>query len=354
MKYLKKLVLAAVMILALAGQESPAGAAGLQGLDVENLPEWEMNNVTQGGTLLFSDSPEMVSENGILYQDQVTGSARLFFYHVNAAARAKKVDVMLENKNKEAVRVSVSQYGLGGPGYDWMAVGKKAMTSYLAGSKEYSVNVPPGGMVPLAAEISETAVLPNMLINGIFDFSADHPINVKVMMLPILENSDAFAKTAKTLPADQPHLRGTFSGANRRLSPIFAYDPAQDGAVALTLADNGVDHYLEGIDATDGSRVVDYGNYGVVYHILFSSKKGGKIAYYFVPLGGDYAGAIGIQHPDVYWSPQATPMGRTSFGTDKAKEFTFMGTYDSGAPITFIFSPPGASNLPVEIVVLPQ
>lgn len=354
MNYLKKLFLAAILLFVPAGQASIAAAAGLQGLDVENLPEWEMNHVSQGGTLLLSDSPEMVSDNGILYQDQVTGTARLFFYHVNAASRAKKLDVMLENNSKEAAHVTVSQYGMGGPGYDWMAVGKKAMTSYLAGRKGYSVNVPPGGVVPLAASISDTAVLPNMLIHGIFDFSTDRPVTVKVMMLPVLEDSDEFSRTAENLPADPPHLRGTFQGADRQLSPVRTYDPVQDGVVALTLADDGVDHYIAGVDAIDGSKVVDYGNYGIVYHILFSSRKNGKVAYYFVPLGGEYAGAIGIKHPDVYWSPLATPVGRTSFGTDRTKAFTFMGTYDSGDPITFIFSPPGASNLPVEIVALPQ
>ena len=34
-------------------------------------------------TLLFSDSPETVEEDGILYQDTVKGDARLLYYHVN-------------------------------------------------------------------------------------------------------------------------------------------------------------------------------------------------------------------------------------------------------------------------------
>jgi hypothetical protein len=354
MRYARELILVAVVLIVLVGQGTIVAAAGLQGLDIEKLSEWKMNNVSQGGTLLFSDSPEMVTSDGILYQDKVEGKVRLFFYHVNASVVAKKVDVILENKGQEVAHVTVSQYGLAGPGYDWMAVGKQGMTSYLAGSQSYQINVPPGGTVPLSIHISETAVLPNMLIKGVFDFSVDRQITVKVMMLPVLEDSDKFAKTAKILPPDQHHLRGTFAGANRQLSPVRTYDPAHDGTVALTLADNVVDHYLEGIDATDGTKVVNYGNYGVVYQILFPSKNSGKFACYFVPMGGAYAGAIGINHPDVTWSPLATPMGKLYFGSNKSEDFNFLGTYDGGDSLSFTFSPPGASNLPVEIVIVPQ
>lgn len=354
MKYIMKLALAALIIMISLSQVSLVTAVSPQEVDLENLPEWKVTNSSRGGTLLFSDSPEMVSTTGILYQDKVEGNARLFFYHVNATRNAKKMDVLLENTGQGVAHVTVNRYSLGSPGYAWMAVGKEAMTSYLSGkSPVYQISIPPGRVMPLSTKISETAVLPNMLINGIFDFVADRPVIVKVMMRPLFEDSEPFAKTAKILPADQFHLRGTFEGANRQLIPVQTYDPDHDGAVAVTLADNEVDPYLEGVDATDGSKVVNYGNYGVVYQIPFPSQSSGKIAYYLAPMGGDYAGAIGIQHPDVYWSPLATPQGRVNFG-NKSGDFAFLGTFDSGDSLTFTYSPPGASNLPVRLVALPQ
>jgi hypothetical protein len=354
MKYVTKLVLAAIMMVSLISQISIVEAFGPQELDVENLPEWEVTNNSRGGKLLLSDSPEMVATDGILYQDKVEGNVRLFFYHVNASRTAKKMDVVLENKSNEVAHVNVSQYSLGGPGYAWMAVGKETLSAYLSGSPAYQITVPPGGVIPLSSSISETAVLPNMLINGIFDFVADRPLTVKVMMLPVLADSEKFSKKAKILPPDQSHLRGTFEGANRQLVSVKAYDPTQDRAVALTLADNKVDHYLEGHDAIDGTKVTNYGNYGVMYQIILPSQGNGKIAYYLVPMGGAYAGAIGIKHPDVNWSPLATPRGMVEFGNNKSRDFAFLGTYDSGDPLSFTFSPPGASNLPVKVVILPQ
>jgi hypothetical protein len=356
MRFIWKWIAVLMLLLGIIGQGRACLAAGLAGMDIESLPEWAVTETSLGRELLLSDSPEMVSQDGILYQDKVQGKVRLFFYHVNAADCAKKLDVTLENDGEETAHIIVSRYGLGGPGYEWMDTGKNALTAYLTGSPSYEIDIPPGESRPLLPSIRETAVLTNMLINGIFDFKADSPVTVRVMMMPIFEESAEFAKTAKVLPADEWHLRGTFAGADRQLIPVKPYDPAHDGAVALTLADNVVDPFLVGTDATDGSQVVNYGNYGVVYQIAFPSVKDGHMAMYLAPLGGEYDGAIGINSPDVTWSPVATPDAAASrdFGRRKGKDVAFLGSYDGGESLSFTFSPPGASNLPVRIVVLPQ
>lgn len=354
MKYTIKLIWM-VMAIVMLGNEAIAANYGEIKLDkIERLPEWEMKSTSQGGTLLLSDSPEMVEEDGILYQDKVEGKARLFFYHVNASKTAKTMEVLLENKGPEAAHVNVSNSSLGGPGYAWLAVGKETQMKYLSGTPSYQITIPPGGVVPLSAKISETAVLPNMLIHGIYDLTVDHPIHIKVMMLSLFEDSVNFSKTAQVLPADQWHLRGTFEGANRKLSSAEPYDPTLYRAVGITLADNVIDRYLQGIDATDGSQVINYGNYGVVYDIVPPGRNGRKISYYLVPLGGYYAGGLGIHHPEVDWSPMPTPRGKVHFEDNKWKELSFLGTYDKSESLSFTFSPPGASNLPVKLVIISQ
>ncbi len=343
-------VLMAVLVTVAA---TPAEAVGPQGVDVYYVPEWEVSSRSFGGKLLLSDSPEMVTEDGILYQDQIEGKARLFFYHVNAANAAKKMEVLLENNGKEAAQVTVTQHGLGGPGFVWLAVGKETLTSYLSGGKPYQIQIPAGKSVQLSASISEIAVLPNMLIHGIYDLVADRPVNVKVMMLPVLENSIKFSKTAKVLAPDTHYLRGTFDGANREVIPV-EYNPQAEGPLTITLADNKIDLYLRGVDATNGKPVINYGNYGVLYTVSLPTKGVGRVSYYLLPRGGDYAGAIGIENPYTPWGPLATPLGRLHFGSDKSRDFAFLGTYDSGEPLSITFSPPGGSNLPVMILAIPQ
>ncbi|SDE88436.1 hypothetical protein [Sporomusa acidovorans] len=342
-----------ILLVVNLGSEATA-ADGPSGLDIENLPEWPAISQSNGGKLLFSDSPEMVNHDGILYQDKIAGSARLFFYHVNDTNDVKKMSVLLENRENKPAHVAVRQAVLGGPGYSWFEVGKETQRAYFAEKNTYTVNVPPGGTIPLSANIEKAIMMPNMLINGIYDFTVDGPITVKVIMLPVNENSITFSQRLAVLPADRWHLRGTFAGANRIVSPIEPYDPVHDGAIGLTLADNAIDSYLKGIDATDGSEVVNYGNYGVVYQVLLPSKKGGRISYYLAPMGGEFAGAIKINHPEVYWSPLPIPRDKLYFGDSKKKDFAFLGTFEGGDPLSLTFSPPGASNLPVRIIALPQ
>ena len=351
MKLAMRIVPAAALIFALAGT---AAAAVPATLDVLGLPEWEVTSSSYGGKLLLSDSPEMVTGDGIMYQDRVAGDARLFFHHVNATAVPRRVVVLLENDGPAAATVTVHQYGLGGPGYDWMAVGKAAQQAYLAGGEIYQVDVPAGGAAQLSTVLANAVVKPNMLVNGIYDFIADRPVTVRVMMLPVDADAKKFALQAAVLPPDGQRLRGTFAGKDRMLVPVKVYNPQEDGAVALTLADNRLDQYLEGIDATSGEKVVNYGNYGVVYRMFLPAAGRGKTAYYLNPRGGDYAGALGIKYKYVIAPPVPTPTGSTAFGANKFTDFAYVGTFDGNESLWLTFSPPGASNLPVNLVIVPE
>lgn len=351
MKYITKRFKAAALAAALAfALGGAAAAAGPVNLDILKLPEWQVTSTSYGGKLLLSDSPEMVTGDGILYQDKVAGDVRLFFHHVNATAVPKRLVVLLENAGPAAATVTVHQHGVGGPGYDWMAVGKAAQEAYLAGVNIRQVDVPVGG----AAALYDAAFKPNMLINGIFDFIADGPVTVKVMMLPLDADVKKFALQARVLPPDEQKLRGTFEGKDRMLVPMKVYDPQADGPVALTLADNALDQYVEGIDATTGEKVLNYGNYGVVYKLFLPADGQGKTSYYLNPRGGDYAGALGIRYKYVVAPPVPTPTGSTAFGNNKLTDFAHVGTFGGGESLWLTFSPPGASNLPVKLIIVPE
>jgi len=318
-----------------------------------NLPEWAVKTSSSGGKLLLSDSPEMVPDDGITYQDIVNGDTRLFFHHVNGTNQPKKIVVLLENNTDKAANVTVYQYGLGGPGYDFLAVGKKVQFDYLKGDDVYLLEVPAKGSVSLISSLDNSIVLPNMLVNGMYDFKTDRPVNVKVMMMPIDADIQKFAASAKVLPADvaQYRLRGTFDGKDR-LIVGQAYDATKHGSVAVTLADNKLDPYVTGIDATDGTRTTNYGNYGVVYKVFMPSTAEGKMSYYLNPRGGEYAGWLGVKyrHQEVY--NIATPADKMSFGST-VNDSAYIGTYEGGKSLWLTFSPPGASNLPIKLIIAP-
>ncbi len=98
MKWMKCAAQVVVLALVLSGQAlAGAAEAGPETLDILKLPEWPVTANSYGGKLLLSDSPEMVTADGIMYQDTVEGDARLFFHHVNATDKARKIVVLLEN-----------------------------------------------------------------------------------------------------------------------------------------------------------------------------------------------------------------------------------------------------------------
>jgi len=354
MKRIMHLVLTALLISGLASASPAMAAAGPEKLDILKLPEWQVTSSSFGGKLLLSDSPEMVTSDAILYQDKVEGDVRLFFHHVNSTTSPKRLVVLLENDGPIPANVTVYQYGIGGPGLDWMTIGKTAQTNYLAGEDMYLVEVPAHGAEQLYHVLGDTEVQPNMLVNGIFDFKADRPVTVKVLMMPTSGDIRKFARQAPVAPPDQYQLRGTFEGKDRMLVPLKVYNPSEHGPVALTLADNYLDQYVEGVDATTGAKVVNYGNYGIVYKIFLPSDGQGKIAYFLNPRGGDYAGAMGIKYQHVNGIPVPTPVGRTAFGNDKLTDFAQLGRFGAGDSLWLTFSPPGASNLPVKLVILPE
>ena len=170
-------------------------------------------------------------------------------------------------------------------------------------------------------------------------------------------------------------LRGTYKGMDREITSEREYDPERDGIVYIMLADNKIDKYKAGVDATDGSQTVNYGNYGVLYKIAIPVKKGSpKVQYYLSPLGGVYAGIMTVRRGR---SPHTklieTPEGPGYFGeqtppepesVSKAREegtallgnnmeLADLGCYDNSVPNYFEFSPPGASNLPVCLILMP-
>lgn len=341
-----------VTFLSFSLAECTVLAANPEKYDILKLPECQVATSSFGGKLLLSNSPEMVDQDGILYEDKVEGKIRLFIHHVNASETSKRAVVILENRSFDDAHVLVSCYGFGGPGYNWMAVGKEALSSYLAGNNSSSIRVSSQFSIPLPA--SNNVLLPQMGVSGIFDLEIDRPITIKVIMLPVLADEWTFSRQAPILPHDKNHLRGTFEGANRRITFSKDYDPNANCAIALTLADNRIDLFLEGIDATDGSKVINYGNYGVVYQIFPNARETGRVAYYINPRGGNYAGVIRVNYQDSEQVLVDIPDGRLYFGEDKYKDFASLGVFENNEPLCFTFSPPGSSNLPVKMVMMPQ
>lgn len=322
---------------------------------INTMKIWPVVSADVGGTLLFSDSPEMVEQDGILYTDTVQGKSRILYYHLNATKLNKKIAVVLENMSTDETDVSVSRGGMGAPSADYLSVGKQTQTEYFKAPKLDRIHLFANGKRLLNAKMNQMIVEPGQLVYGVFDFETTVPIKVSVVMLPAEDDPAQFLSRARVLPADSHRLRGTFVGMDRIVKSEQTYDSSKDGAIYIPLADDKNDEYRTGIDATDGSIVKNYGNYGILYKIHIPTKGMGKTKYYLMPRGGVYAGAMTVGRAmNSSKDMLLTPADRIFFGEKiDVNELADLGTYNDFASTWFEFSPPGASNLPVNLVLMP-
>lgn len=332
----------------------------------------EISSRDEGGTLIFSDSPEYVAQDGVLYRDTVEGDARVFYYHLNNTPVDKKLAVVLENEYDGVNLVRITRGANGGPGKDYLYVGKTLQMKYFAESMDEKILLGKGQGKVLSPAMNTVLVQPEQLTAGMYDFHALHPVRVSVVMLPADGDPVAAARSLPVLPRDEIELRGTFRGMNRVIRAVKPYSPEQDGISYFRLGDDENDRFRDGIDATDGTKVRNVGNYGILYKINIPTT--GQMASQgdLSPLGGVYAGAVKLNQPNGRGTVVPVPQRKGFFGeraffdtTEITRvrkddevlatgaDLAELGTFGAGQPVWFEFSPPGASNLPVHIILEP-
>ena len=335
----------------------------------------ETTQTDGGGTLLFSDSPEYATEDGILYRDTVQGAARVLYYHVNSMDAPKKVAIVLENRSNGTSMVTVSRGGTSQPSPHYLAVGKATQALYCNDQQPQRFFLKKGESRVLVPEMNTTVLQPEDLVYGCYDFTTTQAIRTSVVICPADVDPAVFVRHARVLPADDLRLRGTFAKADRTIRATHAYDSDNDEIFYFLLADNESDLYRKGIDATDGSETLNYGNYGILYHLDIPVSGKEKTQFYLSPFGGTYAGAMRVTaggHSQLLLTPSDTTYfgegtdHMTEYaGIERAKdsglailtdgmELADLGRYNARTAPTFEFSPPGASNLPIAIILMPE
>lgn len=370
MNFAGKIIAAALGLFATLSATFPALAAPFEKPFTSNvMNRLPVDVMDTGGTLIFSDSPEYVHHNGILYTDTVNGDARILFYHLNDTGVKKKLAVIVENTSFEENRIEITRGGFSAPSDNFLSVGKATQLMYMKNNFHDTIKLKGRERKLFQAEMHNVIIDPGNLVYGVYDFHSSRPVKVFVLMYPQFADPLAFLNIAEILPKDAQRLRGTFKNMNRTIKLKKSYDPDVDGIGYVLICDNATDFFKKGIDATDGSEVVNYGNYGINYTLNFYTKS--KTRFYLSPLGGKYAGAVRYSNGEISGTI-ATPNDRIYFGDKTPKEpphvqkareegisyltsqteISELGSFSGN--VSFEYSPPGASNLPVNIVLMPE
>ena len=364
-----KKIFAAILATATSFLSILTGNASANEFTSSVMHKLEVYSHDSGGTLIFSDSPEYVRQNGILYTDTVSGDARILFYHLNDTEVRKRFAIIFENTTNKKTVVKITRGGLSTPNKNYLSVGKLTQTMYMNNDFQDTIELDSYERKVYRPNDKYFLLKPGQLVHGVCDFTTNKPVKIYLMMYPVTAEPLQFFNLAEILPKDEQRLRGTFKQMNRTLTLKKPYDSKRDGLGYILIGDDINDKFKHGIDATDGSEVINYGNYGINYTLNFRMKF--PTRFYLSPLGGYYAGALRykyggdsgvIQTPGhkLYFGDK-TPPENTAVAFARAEgialmtegtELSELGKYRG--QVSFEYSPPGASNLPINIVLMPD
>jgi hypothetical protein len=333
-------------LLGLQGAEDggPGTPLGLGGLKLSALPALAAAASTPADapTLLFSDSPETVTQPEILYQATASGPVRLYYDHTNNTGATAHFAVLLTNQGSSPVTYEVDRWletTSGGP----KAQGETVAAGLLAPLGPIIAN---GTLAPdqsIALDPAEASIpIPDGAgVQGAYDVKLGGPAQVTFAMMNDAQAVDPVRTLTSGIlslaPDGDGAGRGTYPGAARDI----AITPSAVQPEALTLADGKADPYLVG---TDGAKsATDYGNYGVTYRITGTPAV--QTALVAVPIGGQYYGALGTGGKVVQAPPYVLPSdGSTGF---------LLAVWPAGQQSEIDWVPPAASYLPLILVAIP-
>lgn len=301
--------------------------------------------------MMFSDSPESPASSGVLYADVVgPGTVRIYVYHTNGGNDGiqRKFPVVVLNQGATDAHATILQKGLAGPSGNYVAVGKAAITRWLASTESAPITIPAGQRILLDSDLDALHASYTELVHGIIDVSFDAPVKVSVVSVQAGDDAASITAGLSLLPADVDHERATFVGAARVIEAEGLV--AGDGIRKISLGGNETDANLKGTDAVDGTTASLGGNYGVLYTLLAGVSSHASLV--LVPRGGAWGGSGDVTAgEDSDGGALAFPSAIESAPADGSA--VVLGRFASGANVRAHFMSAGGSSLPVHLASIP-
>jgi hypothetical protein len=297
-------------------------------------------------TMLFSDSPELPSQDGVLYADTVAaGRYRFYVYHANGGTSLRKFPIVALNQGAQPAKITVVRRGLAAPSTAYVSVGKAVLLDWLADRAPTVVTVPAGTRVLLDDALDQLHAAQNELVHAIYDVTTDAPLKISFVSVPAAADAAALTAGLGLLTRDVNHQRGTFPSADVLVAPASPSAAAQlKGVQRLRLGLDEVDDTLEGVDAPTGVKQLLLGNYGMLYRLALGLPSPATAA--ISARGGGWGGALRTG-TTTRALPTATEQLAT---TTDAIVLGQLGGADGGAELRLMSG--GGSNLPVDLFLV--
>ncbi|WP_020615122.1 stalk domain-containing protein [Paenibacillus daejeonensis] len=302
--------------------------------------------VDQPAQMIRSNSPETLTEPGIVYDDQVRGDTRFLIYNDNAAERNFKIYVLATNNNASRVDIDITAYGKGGPHQYSTNAGKMStlryLNSYADPSKYDSMSLAPGETKVVLPEMSEIAIKPKQVFSSYFDVSHTANVRYRVVVVEEKDNPIQTLSSLRNLPVDNKHTRGTFQAADRviELNKLMGTEDSR-----LVIGDGKIDKYLYGIDAMSGDLMLNIGNFGVIYKLVLP-RVAPNTMIALNARGGHYTGGFLV-------NGEMVEVTKYSILKDSNQVGVLHRTGNTEERVEILFTLASGSNLPINMLFLP-
>ncbi|NLO89406.1 MAG: hypothetical protein GX088_03645 [Clostridia bacterium] len=305
-----------------------------------SLPEAAVEVEYGGPVLILSNSPETVKSPGILYQDRVKGKVRIYYHHKNGTGKRCTFAVWVKNLGDSNEVVKINNLALAGPTTDEMFLGQRVAYQYLNSPGGSSVILNRGGVAAINTGQYGKAIANGEIISGMIELECSEQLEITLAMIELGQD---YYSAHVVLSPDGIHARGTFEdGDVIIMATLKGSEPEK-----ITLGrDISVEGFIKGRDALTGEEVVNKGNYGVLYKITVKSPT--ETGVIFNPRGTIFRGAAADSQGQAYLLP-ATGFIRGNFFVGAV-----MGVIPAQKEKTFLYTPPGGSDTPALIVLIPK
>lgn len=303
--------------------------------------------------LIRNNSPEKINQEGIYYQDRVSGHSRILIHQLNGRPTPANMYVIAENPNNTDLRLTLTNLGFAGPN-DYVSVtGKNAVARYLeqlgktSSIEEYVI--PAGKKEMILTDFSGISIGQNQVVTLYADLHSPMPVDIKVIAL---DKTSDFEKTypflrGVTAVRDGKHTRGTFDNGNRTLR---VKERVGEKKSRLIVGDGVVDTFVKGIDNMTGLEETNFGNRGVLYTIALDNVAP-NTAVVLNPRGGVYSGAflvngklVNALDQGIIQNPsEGTVLYRTGSRQERVS-IQFIPASGSNLPLSFLFLPLNEKN----------
>ncbi|MGL4736902.1 MAG: copper amine oxidase N-terminal domain-containing protein [Cellulosilyticaceae bacterium] len=296
------------------------------------------------GTLIMSDSPEVVGQKGVLYEDHSGTNGRMLFHHINNfddldnSMDKKRLVVVATNKGTTPVTGTIDNLAVKGPSSDVLFVGASLLYSYLDTHTSTPISLLPGAQ-KVIYDSSSKNWLKGMAISGMFDYTFSSDVVFTVAAIGVADPMTNFDTLAR--PDKDAHPRGTFDTVGKS---AFVDLTMADGNSKIVIGKDATE-WVSGYDAILGDTVYNRGNFGVTYEITITAEE--DTAVILNPRGNMFKGAIKWDDTPAYLAPNLGYF-------PSSNRATFLGVIPAGQTKTLTYMLPNGSSAPVLIGFVPK